>query len=119
MKRNTAPGNADLSPVDAALIRRNLLQMRSELACSPGDRNRMRLKQVETALDRMARGRYGLCDSCAQAVHKNRLLAMPYVRYCVTCSGGDARPGRDAASRSAAEALFSAAWPPSEPSEDA
>jgi RNA polymerase-binding transcription factor DksA len=45
------------------------------------------------ALRRMDEGRYGKCESCEQAIAKERLEAIPYTRFCVTCAeSNDATP---------------------------
>ncbi len=41
------------------------------------------LREVDSALDRMAEGTYGLCLECHESVEKDRLLADPLVRYCL------------------------------------
>ena len=41
------------------------------------------LREVDSALDRMAEGVYGLCLECHESVEQDRLLADPLVRYCL------------------------------------
>ena len=41
------------------------------------------LREVDSALDRMADGTYGLCLECHESVEQERLLADPLVRYCL------------------------------------
>ncbi len=41
------------------------------------------LREVDSALDRMADGTYGLCLECHESVERDRLLADPLVRYCL------------------------------------
>jgi sigma-B regulation protein RsbU (phosphoserine phosphatase) len=41
------------------------------------------LRDVDSALDRMAEGTYGLCLECHESVERDRLLADPLVRYCL------------------------------------
>ena len=41
------------------------------------------LREVDSALDRMAGGTYGLCLECHDTVERDRLLADPLVRYCL------------------------------------
>jgi sigma-B regulation protein RsbU (phosphoserine phosphatase) len=41
------------------------------------------LSEVDSALDRMADGTYGLCLECHESVERDRLLADPLVRYCL------------------------------------
>ena len=41
------------------------------------------LREVDSALDRMAKGSYGLCQECHESIEQDRLLADPLVRYCL------------------------------------
>ncbi len=41
------------------------------------------LREVDSALDRMDKGTYGLCQTCHDPVEQDRLLADPLVRYCL------------------------------------
>lgn len=41
------------------------------------------LHEVDSALDRMVEGKYGLCEVCNESVEQDRLLADPLVRYCL------------------------------------
>ncbi|MGB9202377.1 MAG: SpoIIE family protein phosphatase [Terriglobales bacterium] len=41
------------------------------------------LREVDSALERMGKGSYGLCETCHDPVEEDRLLADPLVRYCL------------------------------------
>jgi len=41
------------------------------------------LREVDSALDRVGAGTYGLCDACHEAIERDRLLADPLIRYCL------------------------------------
>jgi sigma-B regulation protein RsbU (phosphoserine phosphatase) len=41
------------------------------------------LREVDWALERMAKGNYGLCQECHETIEQDRLLADPLVRYCL------------------------------------
>ena len=43
------------------------------------------LAQIESALDRMREGRYGVCDDCNKAIPLARLQALPYATSCILC----------------------------------
>jgi len=43
------------------------------------------LAQVDAALQRLDEGRYGICARCGQQIAPERLEALPYAIYCVTC----------------------------------
>jgi DnaK suppressor protein len=41
---------------------------------------------VDAALDRLAAGRYGVCERCGQPIGDDRLAARPAARTCVRCA---------------------------------
>jgi RNA polymerase-binding transcription factor DksA len=88
-----------LSKMDVARIRLRLLALRTELEARRSDRDLLDLKRIESALSKMTRGGYGICESCSRPVVKVRLLEAPHVRYCGICSGarGAASSARGAA----------------------
>jgi DnaK suppressor protein len=43
------------------------------------------LKEIERALKRCAGGTYGVCEACSEEISPNRLKAIPWARYCLTC----------------------------------
>jgi len=43
------------------------------------------LAQVDAAIERMDEGRYGICARCGQKIAPDRLEALPYAIYCITC----------------------------------
>lgn len=91
MAEAAAMPHHDLSRIDFARIRLQLIAMRAKLEARRSERDMLDLKRVEAALYRMARGVYGACESCARPVHKARLLAALHVRYCALCSDGELR----------------------------
>lgn len=46
----------------------------------------LELAETQAALDRIARGKYGRCESCNGALGRQRLLALPAARYCIGCA---------------------------------
>jgi RNA polymerase-binding transcription factor len=49
------------------------------------------LAQNERALDRMADGTYGICESCGDPIGKARLQAFPRATLCVQCKQREER----------------------------
>ena len=45
-----------------------------------------RLADIEEALSRLAKGRYGLCQGCGQMIDAPRLRALPWTRTCLACA---------------------------------
>ena len=58
---------------------------------------------VETALERMEIGSYGICESCEQEISPKRLQAVPWATRCAPCQSYlEAADDEEAAYRSAA-----------------
>jgi DnaK suppressor protein len=56
-----------------------------QAARGAGDAAREELAETLAALERIERGAYGRCQSCAGAIGRQRLLALPAARYCIAC----------------------------------
>jgi DnaK suppressor protein len=47
---------------------------------------RQHLAEVDSALERVVEGTYGLCERCGEAILTARLEARPTARTCVACT---------------------------------
>lgn len=56
-----------------------------ELAWGLSETERMRLQEVEDALERIDNGTYGKCDLCGGLIALPRLEALPFAKLCVEC----------------------------------
>jgi DnaK suppressor protein len=56
-----------------------------ELAIRTLDRESTLLRQVRSALGRIADGSYGTCLHCEEDISVKRLNAVPQTSYCITC----------------------------------
>jgi DnaK suppressor protein len=43
------------------------------------------LRDVDAALEKMAKGTYGICENCNQEIDVERLRAYPAARVCIKC----------------------------------
>lgn len=43
------------------------------------------LKDIERSLRQLAAGTYGVCEGCGEEISPNRLKALPWAHYCLTC----------------------------------
>ena len=48
--------------------------------------SRTELRQIDNALDRLAKGQYDRCERCGAAIGQERLRALPYATTCVACA---------------------------------
>ena len=56
-----------------------------ELAIRNLDRESNLLRNVRSALARIADGSYGVCLHCEEDIKPKRLDAVPWTKYCITC----------------------------------
>jgi len=45
----------------------------------------LRLQAVDLALEKIKKGKYGLCEKCGKKIYEERLKVFPEARYCVKC----------------------------------
>ncbi len=43
-------------------------------------------KEINIALSKIEKGKYGICEKCHQPIHRNRLRAFPEARLCISCA---------------------------------
>jgi DnaK suppressor protein len=43
------------------------------------------LAQVDSAIQRIDQGTYGICQRCGKPIGEERLAAFPYVSFCIDC----------------------------------
>jgi DnaK suppressor protein len=56
-----------------------------QLLLSLSENERLRLQEVDEALDRIASGTYGVCEECGGPIGLKRLEVRPVAKYCVPC----------------------------------
>jgi sigma-B regulation protein RsbU (phosphoserine phosphatase) len=77
-----------MAEVQEAFLRGQLLERRQKLetALASSQRNeslRQLLIEVDSALERMNAGTFGICEACHGTIEKDRLIADPLVPYCL------------------------------------
>lgn len=69
---------------DQLLSRRNKIESTiSVLSHSEAKSLTQLLGEVDSALERMEVGTYGICETCHDTIEKDRLIADPLIRYCL------------------------------------
>ncbi len=58
------------------------------------DRERVKLLQIDEALERLDDGTYGVCESCGLEIAEERLTAMPFSRLCRDCQQDQEREAK-------------------------
>jgi DnaK suppressor protein len=56
-----------------------------EMSRMLSDRERLKMRQIDDALGRIASLKYGLCETCGLEIGAERLAAMPFTRLCCDC----------------------------------
>jgi len=56
-----------------------------QILLSLNENERMRLQEVDEALDRIENGTYGICEECGESIGLKRLDVRPVAKYCVPC----------------------------------
>lgn len=74
--RSPDPGNAEASSTK--------LEYAKELSIEQNTLDL--LGKVERALERVAEGSYGSCESCGKSIPMNRLDVLPYATLCIDCA---------------------------------
>ena len=49
------------------------------------EKNNMKIDGFKEALDRLHEGTYGICEGCSEIISKERLKAIPFTRFCISC----------------------------------
>lgn len=44
-----------------------------------------KLQEIEAALDKIEKGKYGICEKCGKPIDLKRLEAKPEAKYCIKC----------------------------------
>lgn len=70
----------DADPLDLAVSESN-----RDFSLRLADRERRLVTKIRYALDRMAEGEYGVCESCGEAIGFGRLMARPVAKECIDC----------------------------------
>ena len=56
-----------------------------EMTFVMGSREREEFRMIDAALEKIAKGSYGICDSCGEKINKKRLKIVPFALYCIEC----------------------------------
>lgn len=43
------------------------------------------VRNIDTALEKIEEGTFGMCELCAKKINKERLKAVPYAKLCIDC----------------------------------
>lgn len=63
--------------------------LEKEMLFELSDNERVMLDQIESALRRIEKKSYGICEACRRPIGKQRLKAIPAARYCISCQSSN------------------------------
>ncbi|MCR2042558.1 TraR/DksA C4-type zinc finger protein [Anaerosalibacter massiliensis] len=50
------------------------------------NKNKDIIYEIETSIDKLEEGNYGICENCGVEIEKDRLELIPYIKLCLDCS---------------------------------
>jgi len=46
-----------------------------------------KIQKINSALEKIKNGKYGICEKCGKEINEDRLEAMPEANFCIKCQG--------------------------------
>lgn len=74
---------------DTADIASNLID--DEIVMSIAQGEAKEIEQIDNALEKIKKGKYGNCENCGKSINKQRLSAIPFVSLCIKCKEDEER----------------------------
>ncbi len=74
---------------DTADIASNLIE--DEIVMSIAQGEAKEIEQIDNALKKIKKGKYGICENCGKSINKQRLTAIPFVNLCIKCKEDEER----------------------------
>jgi RNA polymerase-binding transcription factor DksA len=93
LRKTRSESNGDLSSMPIHMADVGTDSFEQEFTLTLMETEEDTLARVESALERIEEGAYGLCTECGSRIPKARLNAIPYAPFCIRCAAkfeGDA-----------------------------
>ncbi|HJN75927.1 MAG TPA: TraR/DksA C4-type zinc finger protein [Myxococcota bacterium] len=75
----------ELKEVDADAVDQAANESDRGFSLRLADRDRLMLRKIRKALERVDEGEYSVCESCGEPITYKRLLARPVATLCIDC----------------------------------
>ena len=85
LKRSRQDASGDLSNVPIHMADVGTDNYERDLMIELIENGEEGLRNIDTALEKMDDGSYGVCEICAKKINKERLKAVPYAKLCIDC----------------------------------
>ena len=82
-------GSRDCVVTDTADIASNHVERDIIMSIAQGEARK--INQIDKALKRIEKGKYGVCKCCNNSINKERLMAIPFTSLCVKCKEDEER----------------------------
>lgn len=89
MRLNEFKHSGDDRLTDTADLASNLIE--DEIVMSIAQGEAREIVQIDNALKKIQKGKYGICECCGKNINKQRLMAIPFVNLCVKCKEDEER----------------------------
>ena len=76
----------DLSSVPMHLADQGTDMFSQEISATLLEHEEHVLLEIDRALERLDQGTFGACENCGKPIQAGRLEAIPYARFCTTCT---------------------------------
>src|SRR6266481_3250621 len=86
LKKTRSESNGDLSSMPIHMADIGSDNFEQEFTLSLMENEEGTLDAIESALERVSTGTFGMCEECGVKIPKARLLAIPYAPFCVKCA---------------------------------
>lgn len=74
---------------DTADMASNMIE--DEIVMSIAQGETKEIEQIDNALEKIKKGKYGNCENCGKIINKQRLMAIPFVKLCIKCKEDEER----------------------------
>jgi len=86
LKKTRSEANGDLSSMPIHMADLGSDNFEQEFTLSLMQTEEGVLESIESALEKVEDGIYGLCEDCGNPISKARLTAIPYATMCIKCA---------------------------------
>jgi DnaK suppressor protein len=74
---------------DTVDIASNLIDEEIVMSIAQGEARE--IEEIDNALKKIKKGKYGVCEDCGRKINKQRLVAIPFVSLCLKCKEAEER----------------------------
>ncbi|HHT9159551.1 MAG: hypothetical protein A2099_07260 [Planctomycetes bacterium GWF2_39_10] len=85
LKRSRQDASGDLSNVPIHMADVGTDNYERELMIELIQNGEESVRSIDTALEKIEDGTFGVCELCAKKITKERLKAVPYAKLCIDC----------------------------------